>query len=470
MEYEPPRFDPEEFWADLLAFIEAGRVIPVVGAELLEIEDGGRMRPLYRIAAERLLSKYKLSSSEIVLRDGRELNDAVCALVADGRMRVKDLYRPVYDILRQLLASQASLPSALRELAAIRHFDLFATTTPDDLLARAVDAVRHGGAAQTEQIAYAPGLPASLRRDIPEPRPSNYSAVFYLFGKAEASPLFAIHDEDALEFAYTLQNTLQNGVPPMRMFSELRSRHLLLIGCNLADWLSRLFLRLSNEKRLSSDDRPKREFLIERATPEERDLTVFLDRFSRDSRWYSMAPSEFVTELSRRWSERNPLQPRTPGESPPAESVTGGIFISYASQDIGAAKRLFTQLQNEGDVVWLDKSALKPGDDWERQIKGAVARCDIFVPLLSATTESRTEGYFRLEWREAEERARRMQGRKFIFPTVIDSSFDGMSAYALVPEAFRTFQYAHAPAGQMPEALRGEISTELRRLQQRRRV
>src|SRR5262245_10141229 len=90
MEDEPPRFDPEEFWADLLAFIEAGRVLPVVGSELLEIEDGGHTRSLYRVAAERLLDKYKPStaSSEIVLRDGRELNDAVCVLVADGRMRV----------------------------------------------------------------------------------------------------------------------------------------------------------------------------------------------------------------------------------------------------------------------------------------------------------------------------------------------------------------------------------------------
>src|SRR5262249_44858860 len=166
MEYEPPRFDTEEFWADLLAFIEAGRVVPVVGGELLEIEDGGRTRALYRVAAERLLGKYKPStaSSEIVLRDGRELNDAVCALVADGRMRVKGLYRPIHDILRQLLAGQ-TLPSALRALAAIRHFDLFATTTPDDLLARAVDAVRYGGAAQTEEIAYAPNLPTSRRRD-----------------------------------------------------------------------------------------------------------------------------------------------------------------------------------------------------------------------------------------------------------------------------------------------------------------
>ncbi|MGH6842739.1 MAG: hypothetical protein ACREDV_11740, partial [Methylocella sp.] len=238
--------------------------------------------------AERLLNKYKLSAAALpggaVLREHHELNDAVCALAAIGK-RVKDLYRPINDILQQLLANQNEPPlPALRELASIRHFDLFATTRPDDLLARALDAIRFGGATQTDQIEYAPSLPTERRRDIPELRSSKYTAVFYLFGKADASPFYAIHDEDTLEFSYTLQYTVQNGVPPVRMFSELRSRNLLLIGCNFADWLSRFFLRLSNEKRLSSDERPKKEFLVDRVIAEDRNLTVFLERFSRDSR------------------------------------------------------------------------------------------------------------------------------------------------------------------------------------------
>lgn len=261
------QFD-DEFWDDLLAFIEDRRVIPVVGAEVLTMDEGGKSFPLYRVVAERLLNKYKLSAAALpgdaILREHHELNDAVCALATMGK-RVKDLYRPINDILQQLLASQKEPFSALRELASIPHFDLFATTTPDDLLARALDAARFGGAAQTDQIEYAPSLPTERRRDIPELRSSEYTAVFYVFGKADPFPFYAIHDEDALEFSYTLQYTLQNGVPPVRMFSELRSRNLLLIGCNFADWLSPFFLRLSNEKRLSSDVRPKKEFLVDQA-------------------------------------------------------------------------------------------------------------------------------------------------------------------------------------------------------------
>ena len=468
-------FEVEELWEDLLAFVEDGRVIPVVGAELLTLEEGGRSVPLYRAVAERLLSKYGLSAAALpkgaVLRQGHELNDAVCALAEDGR-RVRDLYRPVHDILHRLLAEQKDPLPALRELAEIRHFDLFATTTPDDLMARALDAVRFHGAEQTDQIEYAPKLPTDRRRDIPEVPSSRYTAVFYLFGKADVSPFFAIHDEDALEFPYTLQS----GNGPERMFSQLRSRNLLLIGCNFADWLSRFFIRMSNPERLFSDQRTKKEFLVGEEATKDRNFTVFLERFSQDSRCYPVDARTFVAELYRRWSERNPAASSAAQATglPPGEPATAGgtIFISYSSGDIGAARKLFDELKTiSGDVAWFDKSALKPGDDWNQHIRSAVQRCGLFLPLLSANTEERTEGYFRLEWSEAAERSRRIQGRKFILPVVIDPDYTGgMGRYALVPEPFKAFQYSHAPAGQMSDELRGEIQEQLRILRRARAV
>ncbi|MBB5502180.1 hypothetical protein [Paraburkholderia sp. MM5384-R2] len=148
-------FGREEFWDDLLAFIEEGRVVPVVGQELLAIDRDGKTVPLYRAIAESLLDRYGLvaqpagaspsspasgcATGQVYLRPHQELNDAVCAVAASGR-RVQDLYRPINDILRSVLRDQ-QIPPALRELARIRPFDLFATTTCDDLLARALNEV-----------------------------------------------------------------------------------------------------------------------------------------------------------------------------------------------------------------------------------------------------------------------------------------------------------------------------------------
>ena len=55
--------DAEEFWDELLAQIEAGQVIPVVGPELLTVVADGREIPLYQVLAERLLAKYGLVAS-----------------------------------------------------------------------------------------------------------------------------------------------------------------------------------------------------------------------------------------------------------------------------------------------------------------------------------------------------------------------------------------------------------------------
>ncbi|MGQ0650407.1 MAG: toll/interleukin-1 receptor domain-containing protein [Gemmatimonadaceae bacterium] len=462
-------FEVEEFWDDLLSFIEDGRVIPVVGAGLLRTKEGSATVPLYHAVACRLLRKYGVADpaslgSHDALHVHHELHDAVSVLAGRGK-RIRDLYRPVHDILGDVLAGAQESLAPLRQLAAIPHFSLFATTTPDDLLAQALNLERFGGAKETDEIEYAPKLPTDRRRDMPEVPSSRYTAVFHLFGKADVQPFYAIHDEDALEFAYTLPL----GGGPERIFSQLRGRNLLFIGCNFSDWLSRFFIRMSNSERLFSDQRSTKEFLVG-DEGDEGHLTVFLERFSRDSRCYPTDPREFVAELYARWSARNPLFAARNGQTdsgtsePATQMTSGAIFISYATEDIGAAKRLFVGLQEIGaDVAWYDKSALRPGDDWEERIAGAIQRCSIFLPVISGNTEQRAEGYFRREWGAAAERTRRIQGRKFIFPIVVDRDYGGsMERYALVPEAFKAFQYSHAPSGEMDGALRSELTDQLR--------
>jgi hypothetical protein len=100
-------FEAEEFWDDLLAFIEEGRVIPVVGAELLTIQlEGSLAVPLYRAVADRLLTIHKLRS---LPQEHYGLYDTVAAVAAERRVRMKDLYRQIHDILKKLLAEQGPL-------------------------------------------------------------------------------------------------------------------------------------------------------------------------------------------------------------------------------------------------------------------------------------------------------------------------------------------------------------------------
>jgi hypothetical protein len=90
------------------------------------------------------------------------------------------------------------------------------------------------------------------------------------------------------------------------------------------------------------------------------------------------------------------------GESPTqASTPAGAVFLSYASQDAEAAKRICEALRAAGIEVWFDQSELRGGDAWDRSIRQQIHDCALFVPIISQHTHERLEGYFRLEWKLA---------------------------------------------------------------------
>src|SRR5881398_626907 len=96
------------------------------------------------------------------------------------------------------------------------------------------------------------------------------------------------------------------------------------------------------------------------------------------------------------------------------------VFLSYASQDVEAAKKICDALRAAGVEVWFDQSELVGGDAWDAKIRAQIATCSLFLPLVSAHTETRREGYFRVEWRLAAQRTHAMaDGTPFLLPVVI---------------------------------------------------
>jgi hypothetical protein len=122
------------------------------------------------------------------------------------------------------------------------------------------------------------------------------------------------------------------------------------------------------------------------------------------------------------------------------------VFLSYASGDRTAAQVIRDALPAFGLEVWYDESDLTGGDAWDQKIRKQIRECDFFMPVISAQTEARTEGYFRREWRLAVERTLDMaDDRTFLLPVVID---DTQQSGARVPEKFLTVQWSRLPGGQ----------------------
>lgn len=127
------------------------------------------------------------------------------------------------------------------------------------------------------------------------------------------------------------------------------------------------------------------------------------------------------------------------------------VFISYASADREAARILRDALPAFGLEVWHDESELGGGEAWDQKIRRQIRECDYFMPLVSAQTEARHEGYFRREWRLAVERTLDMaDDHLFLLPIVID---DTDQAVARVPEKFLAVQWLKVPGGRPTPAL-----------------
>jgi len=132
------------------------------------------------------------------------------------------------------------------------------------------------------------------------------------------------------------------------------------------------------------------------------------------------------------------------------------VFLSYASQDAEAAKRICDALRAAGVEVWFDQSELVGGDAWDQKIRKQIKDCALLIPIISAATQSRTEGYFRLEWRLADQRTHLMaKGRAFLLPVVIDDTRD---ADAHVPDSFTEVQWTRLKGGETPPAFAQRVN------------
>src|SRR3954465_13962509 len=139
----------------------------------------------------------------------------------------------------------------------------------------------------------------------------------------------------------------------------------------------------------------------------------------------------------------------------PSTPSSRAVFLSYASQDRDAARRVWEALRSVGIDVWFDDGGLEHGDEWDAKIRRQIKDCVLFIAIISAHTQAREEGYFRIEWDLAAERARGIaHGVAFILPVVID---DTREPEALVPDRFRTVQWTKLRGGEVSPELKARF-------------
>ncbi|MCP5280261.1 MAG: toll/interleukin-1 receptor domain-containing protein [Rhodoferax sp.] len=452
----------KDFWDELFEFIKAGRVIPILGPELLWVEVDGARRTLYSEVADRLAERLKLPPSHEVLNP---LDDVARRYVAQGGKRA-DIFKKIHLVMNEL---PFAVPDAIRDIARIEDFSLFVSLTFDTMLVRAIDQERFLGVPTTRHLAYALNRVDDLPSDVAH---LTSPVVYSLLGRHTVGPDYVVTEEDTLEFISSLQSEVRR---PQLLFDELARSNLLLLGCSFPDWLARFFIRTAKSRPLSQG-RDEWEYWVDTDIESNPSLVLFLDRFSKSTRRISCNPLVFIEEMAREWAARQGAKTvpvRTPAQDSAADEWSGAdsapaVFLSYASQDIQAAERLNDGLVAAGIKVWFDKKRLEGGELFEKSIRTAIERCALFVPVLSRQTERRAEAFFRKEWHWADSRRLGIADSiPFIAPVVID---DTDPYGALAPDSFKAMQWMRVADGVADAQVVNRIRVLLREHVKRRPV
>ena len=410
------RIDTARFWEQILQVVDEGRVIPVVGPDLLLLSQGDPTALLYPHLAERLAKYLELSDDKLPTRDS--LNAVACRYLAGGNDP-----QEIYSALKAVMPADDELPipEPLIKLAEIRSLKTFVSITFDSLLERAINHVRFGGQPKTRVLAYSPNRTEDLDPGIVT---ADRPVVFHLFGRLSAVPDYAVTEEDTLEFMHSLQNETRR---PQRLFDDLNQAHLFIVGCSLTEWLARFFLRISRRDRLLMA-RGKTDIVADSRVRDDASLVHFFQQFKTGTKIFPGGGAlEFVNELHERWTARHPQRESEPLPLEPAPAASrmedGAVFLSYASEDLLQARRIKEALERAGVDVWFDKADLNAGDEYELKIRRNIEKCSLFVPVISRNCLTPTRRFFRIEWSHAQGVALQVPpSMQFILPVAVDDT------------------------------------------------
>lgn len=444
----------EQFWNQLLDLVSKGGAVPIVGEELLRLGQDSGGGTVYSELANRYASEW-----DIQLEEAMQGN--LSATVRRHPKYFNDWLGISHDIAAEYEALNPAIPEPLRALARIRHFNLFVTTTFDDLLERALNEERFNGQPRTEVITFAPNnVPTdeAIADALSRGRP----VIFQFFGNYRSPGQFAITETDMVEYVHSLEANQKK-----HLITELYDRAVLLLGNSFPDWLTRILLRLVRNLPLDHRDL-KRVYVADAQVTSDPRLRFFLRNFVSNTTVVEQDSGEFVTELSKRWVERFGRA----GELPSAPAAKerpmpkNSVFISYCrsdstgktTADAKAAFAIRDGLEARGVEVWLDKDQLRGGDKYETEIQRYIKTASLFIPLISETTDSREDSFFRKEWGWAIERLPNFTGsdRPFLIPVLL-----GPANWqpAKVPKEFKQAHYERIPGGQPGDEFLGHVKS-----------
>ena len=141
---------------------------------------------------------------------------------------------------------------------------------------------------------------------------------------------------------------------------------------------------------------------------------------------------------------------------------TPSVFASYTTPDRPRVEPLVDYLQTRGFDVWIEYRNIKPGQNWDFEIKRALAKASFVLPFISGNSVDR-RGYVQRELQLAlDKRSEKLIEDIYIIPVLLDDDVP-------VPEQLKDIQFVRARDPDCKERIAEAIGFQMQRLGVERR-
>lgn len=329
-------------------------------------------------------------------------------------------------------AATPLLPSSVHQALAELPFSLVVTTCHDDLFARALE--RAGKTPSIYRYSF-----RGDQRENPEialPYSCATPAVYHLFGHHQEPTSLVLSENNLLDFLVAVVSGRPQLPDTLRRALLKPGQSLLFLGFGIKHWYLRVLLKIL--VRILGLNRAGAAFALEPlhtlATAEREQTVLFYQRGIRIE-VVDSAIGDFLQELRQRFESAGGFLGTSalPAGAP-------RVFISYASEDVGVARRLSEGLRKAYFDPWLDDTGLPGGVDWDHAIKDQLRTTDYVLVLHSRSLARKTDSYVNKELSQALERGQNVRGT-FLIPLLIDD----LPESEWVPELARLQQLSLSP-------------------------
>lgn len=395
----------EENWEALLLTIQTGNCILMLGPDASSVEVDGNNLPISTMLSEKLAGEIDDVIKDWAIDPTDLLQVALYYSIEKGVGR-NELLAKAVSYYKQM-AGQTS--RFLDNIAAL-PFYFSVTSTPDSLLFEALK--KMGKEPTVDAYNFRGG-----KKDLVKMGTVEKPLVFHLYGSVGEPQSLVLSERDLFDFLVAVAS--RN--PPLQgnVLSELQNKEksLLFLGFGFNHWYLRILMHILQLRSKESSS-----FALEQFAPSSLEALKGTIYFFRKSDYKIQICSKdlvgFAQELRERYEKSSPLPVKKAKRTDAPR-----VFICHASENSGTAAALYSDLEAEGMVPWLDREKLRGGDLWDTRIDQTIRKeIDYFIVLQSESLAEKTIGYVNKEINIAMDRQKEFRGVKFVIPVTIDDS------------------------------------------------